>query len=946
MQILTTRLSIPSLRPNLVPRLRLYQKLNQGLESGFILVSAPAGYGKSTLLSAWLSQVGYPAAWISLDEGDNDPARFLAYLEAALQKIEPSLTAVLPLAPPAAGASSLAAGASSPPAMEMLLTSLVNQLSQLARPFWLVLDDYHRIQNQTIHQMMRFLIEHRPLPLHLAISTRADPPLPLARLRARSQMTELRLADLRFSQPEIAEFLDRGMGLNLSDADLALLEASTEGWIAGLQMAGLSLQGRKDVSGFIRSFSGENRFVLDFLFEEVFQQQTAGLRNFLLQTSILEQLCASLCDAVTLREDSQAILEKLERNNLFLILLDEQRNWYRYHHLFRDLLHIRLMQTLPDSTALLHQRASAWYAAAHDLENAITHALAAPDFERAARLIEQIVHNLDKPNKQAALTLWLDKLPLETLHAHPWLCVYRAWGYYWIGRRGQEEEWLQTAEKIMAQTAREAVLAEGAPQTRHIQGYIAAVRSFVALADEDIPRALEMGQNALRLLPDDDYEMRCETAVALAGVHWALGDVVRSERAFALARTAGLKVSPTMAVPSTCYMGIQQVKQGRLSDAIATFSDGLRLATLPDGYETPVAGFPHVKLGDIWRERNDLALAWQHLNRGVAQCHRLAQPDVLADAYVCLGRYQLAVGNLPAAHDALDKAGQIAQQAKVDPFVLSWLDECRLKIWLAESDLDAVTLWLQKCGLLPDEPFNYLHDLHHQNLARALVIQGILSPSIPASAPAAPLLARLQMAAVRAGWVHEEIKILVLQALHAQALGKSAAARQSLASALVRSAPGGYVRVFIDEGQVIKDLLITSAESWQNEPGDTLAQSGGELREEQIAGIHRYIARLIAEFAKPIRQTEPTTPAPPALADPSRSAPPAPTPPAAMVEPLSAREMEVLRLLAQGDADKKIAETLIIARETVHKHLKNIYGKLGVHSRTAAIARARDLGLL
>lgn len=928
MQILTTRLSIPSLRPTLVPRLRLYQKLDQGLESGFVLVSAPAGYGKSTLLSAWLSQVGYPAAWISLDEGDNDPTRFLAYLEAALEKIEPSLTGVLPFSP----------SSSSPPDIEMLLTSLVNQLSQLDRPFWLVLDDYHRIQNQTIHQMVRFLIEHRPLPLHLAISTRADPPLPLARLRARFQMTELRLADLRFSQPEIAEFLDRGMGLNLSDADLALLEASTEGWIAGLQMAGLSLQGREDVSSFIRSFSGENRFVLDFLFEEVFQQQTTDLQNFLLQTSILEQLCASLCDAVTMREDSQATLDKLERNNLFLVLLDEQRKWYRYHHLFRDLLHIRLMQTLPDSWALLHQRASNWYAAAHDLENAITHALAAPDFERAAGLIEQIVHSLDKPNKQAALTLWLDKLPLETLHAHPWLCVYRAWGYYWIGRRGQEEEWLQTAEKIMAQT-----FAEGALQTRHIQGYIAAVRSFVALADEDIPRALEMGQNALQLLPGDDYGMRCETAIALAAVHWALGDVVRSERAFAMARVAGLKVSPTMAVPSTCYMGIQQVKQGRLSDAIATFEDGLRLATLPDGYETPVAGFPHVKLGDMWRERNDLALAWQHLNRGVAQCHRLGQPDVLADAYVCLGRYQLAVGNLPAAHDALDKAGQIAQQAKADPFVLSWLDECRLKIWLAEGDLDAVMLWLQKCGLLPDEPFSYLHDLHHQNLARALVIQGILSPSIPASAHVAPLLSRLQMAAVKAGWVHEEIKILVLQAVHAQALGKSAAARQSLASALVRSAPGGYVRVFIDEGQIIREMLATWDELWRSEPRDALAQWGIELSEEQIAGIHRYIARLISEYAKPTHRAEPAAPA---LADRTAGAQSGHSPPAAMVEPLSAREMEVLRLLAQGYADKKIAGTLTIARETVHKHLKNIYGKLGVHSRTAAIARARELGLL
>lgn len=909
-QILSTKLSIPSLRSNLIPRWRLFQKLNQGLESGFVLVSAPAGYGKSTLLSAWLNHLGYPSAWLSLDQGDNDPVRFLTYLAAALHKIDPSVAEVL----------DLSLQSPSPPVVETVLTSWMNHLAQVEYPFWLVLDDYHVIQNQTIHQMIRMFLEHRPMPLHLAIATRADPPLPLARLRARSQMTELRMADLRFSASEIAEFLSRGMSLNLVEADLALLETSTEGWIAGVQMAALSLLGKEDVSSFIRSFSGENRFILDYLFEEVLQQQPDELQDFLLQTSILEQFCAPLCHAVTLREDSQTILDALERSNLFLILLDEQRKWYRYHHLFGDLLQNRLIQTFPDSCGLLHQRASNWYATQNDLENAIIHALAGKDFEGAASLIEQIIQNLDKHNKQAILTVWLDKLPAEILEAHPWLCVYRAWGYYWTGRRGMEEEWLLAAEKIIGRTWEKEN-----PETQHIQGHIAAVRAFVALVDENIPRALEMGHKALTLLPHSDYGMRCETAVALGGAYWALGDVIQSEQAFALARTAGLKVSRTMAVPSTCYVGIQQVKQGRLLEAMATFCDGVRLATLSNGYETPIAGFPNVKLGDTWRERNDLPLASQYLIRGIEQSHRLGQPDVLADAYVCLGRYQLAVGNLPEAHESLEKAEQIAQQTKVDPFVLSGLDDCRLKLWLADGNREAVTLWLQKSGLLPDEPFNYLHDLHHQNLARALVAQGILSHSMSAHEQAAPLLARLKIAAEKAGWVHEEIKILVLQAVNDQALGKSVLALQSLMLALSLSEPGGYVRVFIDEGKPVRDLLTTLEKLWHNRQHETLNQLKINLSTEQIANIRSYIARLVLEFAPPTRQIESAT---------------------RMVEPLSRREMEVFKLLTQGCSDKKIAESLIIARETVHKHLKNIYEKLGVHSRTEAIARGRELGLL
>jgi LuxR family transcriptional regulator, maltose regulon positive regulatory protein len=486
-QILSTKLSIPPLRSRLVERQRLMQKLDQGMDCGFVLVSAPAGYGKSTLLSAWLGQCQQRSTWLPLDESDNDLPRFLTYLGAALNRIEPGLDKSVEIGLQASPLSTI----------DTLLTPLVNDIARHAQPFYLALDDYHVIQNQSVHQAITFLLEHRPACLRLAIATRADPPLPLARMRARGQIVELRLTDLRFSTSEISEFLCKVMSLNLSQADLTLLETSTEGWAAGLQMAGLSLQGRDDVSSFIRSFSGENRYVLDFLFNEVFQRQPPELQNFLLQTSILERLCGSLCDAVTQRKDSQSLLDTLERSNLFLIAIDERREWYRYHHLFVDLLKSRLKQTAPEIIEFLHQRASVWYAAQNDFENAIAHALAAKEYDNAAGLIEQVLHKLDLVNQQAQLFFWLDKLPREILINRPWLCAYRAYGYYWIGHRDMEEEWLRAAEESSERTYQ-----AGSPEMRHILGFIASVRAHDAIIAENIPYALDMAQTALDLLPD------------------------------------------------------------------------------------------------------------------------------------------------------------------------------------------------------------------------------------------------------------------------------------------------------------------------------------------------------------------------------------------------------------------------------------------------------------
>ena len=910
--LLSTKLQAPQIRSERVPRPRLVARLQQGLAHKLILVSAPAGYGKTTLLGEWLATCELRSAWISLDKKDNDPARFWTYFEAALQRALSSVGNPFPGIP----------YDHDPSVSEALLTDLINELAKMQQPIILVLDDYHNIESQVIQDGLSFLLEHAPTHFHLALLTRFDPPLPLARLRARSQMVEIRLADLRFTAQEVSEFLRTVMSLDLTEEEISMLESSTEGWIAGLQMAGLSLQGKVDASAFIRSFSGENRYVLDFLFEEVFQRQPGEIQDFLLRTSVLDQLCGSLCDAVNLREDGQATLGILDRSNLFLIALDDRMEWYRYHHLFRDLLQNRLKQTFPDEVARLHQRASAWYTAENNLESAIGHALAAPDLACAASLIELLIKKEEVLNNLVALRSWIERLPLDILELHPWLCVYRAWVHFETGQRETVEEQLQIVEHAMERT-----LDAGDPGRQHIQGHIAALRAYIAFTREDIPLVLEMAQRALSLLPAND-RMRSSAAIILGAGYWAIGDVDKSEWSFRMAREAALRSSFPRATPATCYIGLQQMKQGRLQDAMDTFQDGLRMATLPNGNETFLAGFPNVRLGDVYREWNDLKSASQYLTKGLAQCKRLGQIDVLVDAYVCLGRLQLAAGDLDSMNETVQTADHLVEQSRVDQWVLCWLDDLRLRLWLANGDLDAANRWARKTGLSPDGPLSYQHDLHHQNLARILVAQGRLVGSKSAHQEASVLLTRLLAAAKQAGWVHEEIRILLLRAINDQAHHKSGAAFKSLAQAVSLAEPGGYVRTFVDEGQVMCGLLVALGKTLQNERHEPF---GIHFEAARLAAIQTYMSRLVSAFENIRARPDPSE-----LMQNSEQ----------LIEALSAREMEVLRQLARGCADKEIAENLVIARETVHKHLKNVYGKLGVHSRTQAIARARDLGLL
>ncbi|HLO18621.1 MAG TPA: AAA family ATPase, partial [Anaerolineales bacterium] len=559
---MTTKLQVPQIRSERVPRPRLVARLQQGLGHKLILVSAPAGYGKTTLLGEWLATCELRPAWISLDKGDNEPVRFWTYVEAALQRAMSSVGNPFP---------DILYGHDLP-VSEALLTDLINELTELQQPIILVLDDYHNIDSQVIHDGLSFLLEHAPTYFHLFLLTRSDPPLPLARLRARSQMVEVRLADLRFTTQEISEFLQTVMSLDLSDAELSMLEASTEGWVAGLQMAGLSLQGKEDASAFIRSFSGENRYVLDFLFEEVFQRQPKEIQDFLLRTSVLKQLCGSLCDAVNLRDDGQTMLGILERRNLFLIPLDDQRKWYRYHHLFSDLLQSRLKQTFPDEIARLHHRASSWYAAENNLESALSHALDSGDYYLVNELVSGNVLAMMEHTELIGVLQHFEQIPASEMEAKPWLAVAYAWTKAYVDP-SEELDWK------LGQIESGFVGVEDTTEKRRLTSHLDAIRAYVAWVKGRAEQALRYACRSLENLPEDDWMARCHILNIEGLAHQYLLDLNRAVQSFEAAILAGQRTSRSYeAFHAYTNLAFAKKMQGYLHQAFSLCQDVLNLA--------------------------------------------------------------------------------------------------------------------------------------------------------------------------------------------------------------------------------------------------------------------------------------------------------------------------------------------------------------------------------
>src|SRR6266567_592581 len=613
--ILATKLYLPRLRPNVVSRPRLLERLNEGLHRNLTLISAPAGFGKTTLVSEWVEGIERPTAWLSLDEGENDPARFLAYLVAALQTITANIgEGVLGMLQ-----------SSQPPPTEAILTALLNEITTLPDHFVLVLDDYHVLDAKPVDMALTYLVEHLPPQMHLVIATREDPQLPLARLRARSHFTEVRAADLRFTASEAAAFLNQVMGLNLSAADIAALEDHTEGWIAGLQLAALSMQGHQDVPGFIRAFAGDHRYIVDYLVEEVLQRQPAPVRSFLLQTSILDRLHGPLCDAVTGQEEGNARLEALERGNFFVVPLDDKRHWYRYHHLFAEVLSAHLMAEQPDQISTLHRRASAWYERHGSTADAIRHALAACDFERAAGLVELAVPAMGRNRQEATVLGWLRALPDELVRARPVLSVHYAGALLLHGelegveaRLRDAEQWLDTTtdmgELALASSAEMVVVDEA--EFRRLPGAIAVYRAAIAQALGDVANTMKYARRALDLVPEDDHLGRGSAAALLGLASWASGDLETAHRTYAdgmaLVQRAG-NLSDALG----CAIALADIRivQGRLREAMRTYERGLQLATEQGGPVLRGATDMYVGMSELHRERDDLHAATQHLLR-------------------------------------------------------------------------------------------------------------------------------------------------------------------------------------------------------------------------------------------------------------------------------------------------------------------------------------------
>ncbi|MGB3715367.1 MAG: LuxR C-terminal-related transcriptional regulator [Candidatus Promineifilaceae bacterium] len=928
--LLQTKLFIPQPRPNLVPRPRLIERLDQGLERNYklSLVCAPAGFGKTTLITDWIqksektgrrmadeevspSSLAFQpsnVAWLSLDKNDNDPVRFLTYFTVALnqanldlgQEIQAMLTS------------------SQATAVEPFISAIINEVTTADTPssFVIVLEDYHFIDSTAIHDGLIFLLEHLPPQMHLVMTSRSDPPLLLSRLRARDQMVEIRARDLRFTSREAADFLSETMGLNLTAEVVATFEQRTEGWIAGLQLAAISLQQQDDPLSYVTAFAGDDRYVADYLMEEVFQQQTASVKTFLLSSSILDSLSAPLCDAILKESSSRTTLNELEASNLFIVPMDNQRRWYRYHFLFADLLRQRLEELAPPGELeALHQRASRWYEENDFLFAAVEHAFAAGDYQCVIRLIEQGEQEIFQGSRLNTLIGWWADLPREMIEARPKLCLIYSWAWLATGHSEEAEGCLQVIEQVLG-AKMEALFAEGEraetldPAVRVVLVEIAVIRGQLAIARGDIGESLRLSELVLPYLGEVDQPFLHNSPTDLGNIvffnmgiaYKLLGNLSKAEPALIEAVRLGQeRENAHLIAVAVGNLANVQVMQGRISQALLTCHQGLLMIQETAGRHSPMSARLHVELGVLYYERNDLEAAHRHLQEAISSAKPWGYWDALLPGHTELARLRVAQGDWSGAFAALD---ELAELGRGNPeTVMPAVESFRARLWAAQGNVKSAGLWIETSGLHVDGELSYVREGESITSARVLMAQERWDE-------VEGLIDRLLVVTEDGDRWGRVIELLILQTLVLDAQDRPDEALDHLARALRLSEPQGYARIFVDEGESMARLLYRAAAHGIT-PGYT-----GEL----LAAFQDLETRIAVESD---------------VREPNRG----------IIEPLSAREVEVLDCLTEGRSNREIAQRLTISLTTVKTHTRNIYRKLDVSSRTQAVAKGKALGI-
>lgn len=903
---------MPRPRPNLVVRQALSEHLDAGAWRPFTLVSAPAGFGKTTLISDWIARGDRPAAWISLDAKDNDPYRFLSYFVAALQQISDKIDGrVLDELHERVSVS-----------LEEVLTDLVNQVALIAEDFTFVLDDYHEITNLKIHDFVNALLDGLPPQMHLVVTTRADPPFQLSRMRARGEINEIREAELKFTKDESRTFFDTTMAVELSDTEVAILENRTEGWVAGLQLAAISMKSGTDINAFVSEFAGDDRHILDFLVDEVLEHQPKIIQDFLLDTSVLDRLTGGLCDAVTGRSDGNSMLRELDQNNLFIIPLDDKREWYRYHHLFAEMLRSKRAEEQPDWNRTAHDLASEWHESQGSLLEAVDHALEAENFERACELLVSITTSAFKAYQHDVkdkdvfeLSALVDRLPKSLVYAHPTLGFLHVWWFY---HTGQERAALDNMprvqdeiERITAKTLAQGgqVDARTAEENIVVIGEMALFRATFALNRGDFEESAEISREVIFSVPEG-HRLHTNASKVLGRAYWSTGDVSNAIDVFSPALSDAVKFGlMQLELTISADLGRQQQAQGKLREASDTYQQVLdRTKSLPD----PIDGSGYVDvlmgLSELHRQRNQFELADQAFNTGLDVSKHSHNGNRPYDLIITLARMKKSQGLF---EEAIELAEEAKKAGVTDSMTANTTpaDVFKASVYLALGEIEQASLWREASHVTVHDAPVFFDEFAHITLAKTLIAEAAVNPAGIELNEVLELIDRVLRLAEDQGRSGSMIEIFVVQALTHQTIGNKTDAAASIERALTLAEPEGYVRVFLDEGDSIRNLLRQI-----------------DNRSENAA----YAQRLIAAFGH--NETEPDD------YDEQLQT--------GLIDPLSSRELEVLALIISGMTNQGIADQLFITLDTVKRHVTHIYSKMDVDRRPQAVTRAQELGLV